>query len=1045
MTKESAAPSSENSVAKREALYKYLTDQFVGPLGGPSEQVSQDPATMYVAGVLFPRSVFKDDEIPEGEAAKRFSDELSSAEAYELAVHATKIRPSSMGISVVVSAGTDELVISISYATYARTSGKYVRQETQQNVPIAELFATKKNVVDWVSPDGLVSVRLIKQKCPQGFRLTCFLVNNTQGKNQTKLFQCAIHMSTTGAASFAPVDASDVGPSHIDDRILRLQFRNVRPYANAFGCSVDWSAPSPGKSVRSTFLPREELLPLTFEISGLERVLEQAFLSTDFETAPGSVLAELAAFSEKYKTWVQSISGRRSEFQDLAAFDEIVRRCKEASDRIDAGIELLKTDGDARTAFKWANLAMLIQAAQYKNVRAPTKSCDITTFFSDIRSIKWRPFQLAFLLLNLEPIVNSSSRFRSVVDLIWFPTGGGKTEAYLGVSAFTILYRRLVKGTRGAGTAVISRYTMRLLTSQQFTRTASLICALELLRQKYESRLGKQRISLGIWLGGDETPNDFPACTTRWEKLLEDPQPKANNPFKLSECPTCHTALVPDTATNDESKFGFKRPSGSRLPVFCLNSDCPMSRGIPVAIVDTEIFDVLPTVVIGTIDKLTRLTWRKSAGALFHGRGEFDPPELILQDELHLISGPLGSLAGVYEPALQLLCEDWGITPRIVASTATVRRAQEQCRALYGREVAVFPPPGVDEDDSWFATKDSTLPGRLYTGLIMPHVDAVTASVRAHAALLQGGITCDLPGINRDAYFTLVSYFNSLRELGQAETMAADDIPKRLVVIEKNALKRRKLPYDNKVSLTGGNSGPELTDILERMSLSWESKRAISILLCTNIISVGVDVDRLSLMLVNGQPKTTSEYIQATSRIGRERSMPGMVVTLYSATKPRDRSIFEHFRSYHSRLYLSVEPTSATPFSQPSRDKALHAALVILARHLRGGIPDNEQAKEIASRPDLQKRIAEKLLEKVAITAPEELNKTNKHIQVLFSEWESWASSGLHYESRNAQQIDSLLHRQINPHPSKRGWYTMDSMRNVDFECDMNLLGCKRP
>jgi ATP-dependent helicase YprA (DUF1998 family) len=611
------------------------------------------------------------------------------------------------------------------------------------------------------------------------------------------------------------------------------------------------------------------------------------------------------------------------------------------------------------------------------------------------------------------------------------------------VAAFTILLRRLKKGARGAGTAVISRYTMRLLTSQQFTRTASLTCALELLRQMFKERLGSQPISLGIWLGGDETPNDFPICQMRWEKLLEDPQPKANNPFKLSECPACHTLLVPANATNDESKYGFKRPVGNRLPVVCLNSDCPMSSGIPIVVVDTEIYETLPTIVIGTIDKLTRLTWLKSAGALFHGRGQFEPPELILQDELHLISGPLGSLAGVYEPALQLLCEQWGTTPRIVASTATARRAEEQCLALYGREVAVFPPSGIDEDDSWFATKDDKRAGRLYTGLLMPHVDAVTASVRAHAVLLQGGISCDLPGLNSDAYFTLVSYFNSLRELGQAETMAADDIPKRLVVIEKNVQKRRKLPYDNKVSLTGGNSGAELTDILDRMTLSRDSKRAISLLLCTNIISVGVDVDRLSLMLVNGQPKTTSEYIQATSRIGRERTVPGMVVTLYSATKPRDRSIFEHFRAYHSRLYVSVEPTSATPFSQPSRERALHAALVILARHLPDGIPDNQQAQDLLAKQDLRMMIAQLLLSKVAKAAPEELEKTNKHIQLILERWSSWASGGLYYDARNANQIDSLLHRQINPHPSKTGWYTMDSMRNVDFECDMNLLGWK--
>lgn len=1044
----SATPGAEDSVPKRDALYQYIVDQFVGPIDGEEEQLSQDPSTVYVAGVLFPKPSSKDEQGGEvkdkqgGSEAKRFSDELSPAEAYELAVHATKVRPSSMGLSVVLPAISDDVHIRVAYATYKKDGKKYSRQPAAFHVPISGLANSKNNFADWPTPDGLAYVRLIRQSQKQRARLTCFLVNNSEGKQQTKLFQCEIHIKITGSASLFPVDSPEVGTSHIDDRILRLQFRNIRPYANAFGCSAEWNG-APCTSVWSTFVPREEIAPLTFEIAGLETVLGQAFLADKLGSAPDQVLSELRAFSKRYRDWVEKLASRRSEFTDTEVFEEIVRRCREAAGRIDDGIALLQKNDGVRTAFMWANLAMLVQAAQYKDVRAPKKGCDITTYFSDLTNIKWRPFQLAFLLLNLEPIASPTSKFRSMVDLIWFPTGGGKTEAYLGVAAFTILYRRLTKGARGAGTSVVSRYTMRLLTSQQFTRTASLTCALELLRQQYPERLGTQTISLGIWLGEKETPNDFPNCAKRWEELLAEQRPKASNPFKLSECPACHTPLVPGTATNDESKFGFKRPTGSRLPVVCLNNNCPMSSGIPVAIVDAEIYDVLPTIVIGTIDKLIRLTWSKSAGALFHGWGQVEPPELILQDELHLISGPLGSLAGVYEPAIQLLCEKWGVKPRIVASTATVRRAEEQCVSLYGRHVAIFPPPGVDEDDSWFAMKDSGRPGRLYAGVLMPHVDPVTASVRAHAALLQGGTACDRAGVsvNKDAYFTLVSYFNSVRELGQAETLAADDVPKRLIVIEKDIKKRRKLAYDNVVSLTGGSTGSELTDTLERMTLTCDSKRSISLLFCTNIISVGVDVDRLGLMLVNGQPKSTSEYIQATSRVGRDRAMPGIVLTLYSATKPRDRSIFEHFRSYHSRLYMSVEPTSATPFSRPSRDRALHAALVILARHLPGGIPDNQQAQELAGKPELQKLIAAELLAKVAVMSNEELAETEEHIKILLHEWLGWASGGLYYDCRNAHQIASLLHRQINPHPSRRGWYTMDSMRNVDFDCDISLLG----
>jgi hypothetical protein len=436
MIEELSAPTTESSmtagssVEKRDRLFTYVVDHLVGPAEGENEQLSQDPSTTYVSGVLFPKSVPKDETV-EGNDATKFSDELSPSEAYELAVHATKIRPSSMGLSVVVPAISDDIDIVVSYAIYIKMAGQFARQPLEYAIPLISVLQGPKNVADWATPDGLACVRLIRQPHKQGFRLTCFVVNDTEGKNETKLYQCAIHITLGNSSAFIPVDNPDIGPSHIDDRILRLQYRNIRPFANAFGCSADWERQTPCRKVWSSFVPREEVAPLTFEIPGLDKVLGQAFLSTAFADDPKSVIAELAAFSNNYKNWVDSFLILRPEFQDGEAFDEVVRRCNQAVTRINAGIELLEKDEEVRTAFIWANLAMLIQAAQYKGIRAPKIDCDITKYFSDLQNIKWRPFQLAFLLLNLEPIANPDSTFRSVIDLIWFPTGGARQRPTL--------------------------------------------------------------------------------------------------------------------------------------------------------------------------------------------------------------------------------------------------------------------------------------------------------------------------------------------------------------------------------------------------------------------------------------------------------------------------------------------------------------------------------------------------------------------------------------------------------------------------------------
>jgi ATP-dependent helicase YprA (DUF1998 family) len=539
------------------------------------------------------------------------------------------------------------------------------------------------------------------------------------------------------------------------------------------------------------------------------------------------------------------------------------------------------------------------------------------------------------------------------------------------------------------------------------------------------------------------TPNRIRDAENRLNQLFLEDEPQKNNPFMLNNCPCCQGSLLPERR-DSEGKYGFKIEN-QELIISCRNKNCVMSLGIPVFVVDEQIYENLPTILIGTVDKFARLAWLEKTGWLLTGKnGKYPTVALIVQDELHLISGPLGSLSGVYENAIEALCSINGIKSRMIASTATVRRSDEQCTALYGRVVNQFPSPGLEEGDSFFAKEDLSNPGRIYVGLMAPHVTSITASVRLHAILLQSVIESTDVSEQDDNYWTLVSYFNSIRELGSATTLAADDIPDRIKVIQNDPEFQRKLQSNNFIDLYGARKGTELNDILQRLNLSFDKPDEISLLLTTNIISVGVDVDRLGLMIVNGQPKTTAEYIQATSRVGRSLEMPGLVVTLYSAIKPRDRSHFESFIPYHSMINTFVEPSSVTPFSKPSREKALHAIMVILARHLPGGMPKNHQAAiSDGENLELINQIAKIIKDRCKIASPYEVKDLNDELRYRINQWREWSKDVLHYDSNNTA-ITSLLHRRLNAPDYVKGWRTMDSMRSVDFETRVKIEGVPR-
>jgi ATP-dependent helicase YprA (DUF1998 family) len=473
--------------------------------------------------------------------------------------------------------------------------------------------------------------------------------------------------------------------------------------------------------------------------------------------------------------------------------------------------------------------------------------------------------------------------------------------------------------------------------------------------------------------------------------------------------------------------------------------------------VDDAIYDQPPTLLIGTVDKFAMLPWRPQARSLFGLGTKYDPPELIIQDELHLISGPLGSMVAHYETAIEALCRSGSgaRAPKIVASTATISHASEQIRALYNdRSAFLFPPQGLRVGESFFARENTTGAGRLYIGVFASALPShVTAQIRVVSALLQAVKSLEVsePAL-LDPYWTLMAYFNSIRELGHAATLIRADIREYMNAMwdrqaltkelgGQDALKKRRF-INRDLELTSRIQSSQIPEILQQLFSplqSGEDQHAVDVCLATNMIQVGLDVPRLSLMTVIGQPKTTAEYIQASSRIGRRE--PGLVATIYNPSRPRDRSHYEHFRAYHQNLYRFVEPTSVTPFAEPVIERALHAVAVALVRTLGG---DALRSRPNSPPPDdaLVKTVRSIISERVSNVDSQQLTAALARLDAVFEEWRR-VPPAKYGDFGTPDEEEPLMYpsgTERHPQWSVRPHPTPSSMRNVDATCDAGVI-----
>ena len=996
--------SMNDSASVRDYLIEALRLDLIGPRleddALQRERLPHAPSRWYLTGFLAPtgapgaqRAQDAEEELDEPAELTKGGDDAS---APERGSGKRVFLPSSMGLSCLVDASAIRLEIALSWGDYTPDEDPAGNAANRSDVPGDEAPAGpgRRRFAPWSrqpraetididlasvpvgtpvrfdvpASGGLEIVCLIRETRirgaegnPEARAVSLFVVNRRPASKDDDLqdtaFAFQVEMSVAGDRSFLPrFDPRGLDSDDWDERLADLHYRDAAEYAVGHNVSIRAeTADGECRQVHTEWMPR----------AAVERVEPSQIPDVEFGmealgTLNGAADAKrsLDPLVHAYRDWIegqregaQAFSGGRREVAG-----ELVSRAARAAERIQAGIDLLD-DPVLLDAFRIANRAMAAAARRRRGQEEGRAPAAVTPPV-------WRPFQLAYILMNLRGIAVPTHVEREIVDLLFFPTGGGKTEAYLGLAAFTLVLRRLRDPDPvHRGLSVLMRYTLRLLTLDQLGRAAALICSLELDREAAPERLGTWPFEIALWVGRAATPNhmgrkgDSSNDTARARTLRFAADTSRDPPLPLDRCPWCGTKF---------NKYSFRLDPNTDNPrnllVRCANRHCDFSgskRHLPVVAVDEPIYERLPAFMIATVDKFAAMPWSGETAGFFRGSDAANPrpPDLIIQDELHLISGPLGTMAGLYETAVDHLCRRWidgrEVRPKIIASTATVRLARKQIRALFGRSsVAVFPPPGIDRRDSFFAEQapQQDVNPRVYLGIAAqgrgPKViflrSAITVMAAAQAALdaaANGG------GINpADPYMTVVAYFNALRELGGARRIVEDEIGSRLLTYagrkrldEATGLFADRQIAFEPVELTSRVGTADVAEAKRRLSLAFADEKRVDVALATNMISVGLDITRLGLMLVAGQPKTTAEYIQATSRVGRDAARPGLVVTLLNVHKPRDRSHYERFSAWHDSFYRGVEATSVTPFSPRAMDRGLPAVAVALARL---GIPE---------------------------------------------------------------------------------------------------------
>lgn len=1094
-----------------------------------------------------------------GTATGRVEPESDASDEIDAASNQSLV-PSSLGMTFCVDGDAEQIEVEVRWGRYERSdeheifrtrkdkeSGaeEQTKAKVWQRIPCGGrlLLPLTEGVIAHQAPDkAYPEVRVqgsVRAKNANGDRLVTLFLVNAQEEPETNrdsawVFQPELIVRSESSASKRDIfrrrpvlNANGMDPER---ESLEMIYRNRVEFAVGHGVAIHAVTAEDvtlATEVRTTIMPQYEVeITETPGLDPSDRPAMKSMVSSGLldmqrlATLDIDALVEaLNMLTKDYAAWIDEQRTRIGV--DVIGYDaqsqQAIDRCKDVQNRLQQGIDALKKDEKALAAFRFANMAMATQRVRSQYALEIRRGKDVTVDqFDVLKNRSWRPFQLAFLLLSIPSLADPTHADRvqpveAYADLIWFPTGGGKTEAYLGVAAFTMAIRRM-QGNQGGydgsrGLAVIMRYTLRLLTLQQFQRATALICAMEVLRRealaKGDVSLGAEPFTIGLWVGNKVTPGS----TEDSHRAIEDIRNPgkynagATSPAQLTSCPWCGSEVAPGRDVEVDKARG-------RTSVYCgdRKGRCDFSKGkssklphagIPVLVVDEEIYHRPPTMMIATVDKFAMMAWRGQVRTLFgrvgqecerhgllwqgadcngnHPAGKgfaaakvknivpIRPPDLIIQDEFHLISGPLGTMVGLYESAVDELCswkfEGKIVKPKIIASTATVRKAREQVNNVFMRRVSVFPPHGLDVEDNYFSVQRSIhdRPGRRYLGVCSPGSSRPAMLIRVYTAFLTAAQELfDRFGEPADPYMTMVGYFNSLRELGGMKRLAEDDVQTRSYRVQMSMVERPSLAQrsvSNIRELTSRVSSQDIPKYLDQLEIKFKSEfdvatdkyqtkwkegdtRAIDVVLATNMLSVGVDVNRLGLMAVNGQPKGTAEYIQATSRVGR--SFPGLVCTVLTWARPRDLSHYETFEHYHATFYKHVEAQSVTPFSPRAMDRGLTGSLLSLMRLENDMFSPNDGAGKLDKSDRSEITDAINILVNRAWNVSELASTKNLAEQELKARADEWAkevSKGgriLAYEKRGSQKDKTVALIKSPGIQAWDNWTVPMSMREVE-------------
>lgn len=1075
-----------NYKAQRKELVDWTKSQLMGFKLKDDLLVGEKPLDRFFTGFLFPLvdSELELDFTNDSEEEEECDDEdvkpLKKSKRY--------IPPSSSGFSFYISGENIKLRVFHSAVDY-----KKIAERGEGNYRFAAHKWKKNKLTEddgeevEFTPDGSnqyfvfnekAKIDALWRKYRNGYIVTITISNNqkltqndnvlfNEKKNELTLFEVELKcIVENGVVGVYPSKNKQLLTD--EEKEIELRYKDHKIYAVGHGAAVNWTEINHGKMlIESDFMPTVEVPQVTANTAGKNSiVLEFRFLG-ECETN-AEVIPHLKEFLQDYKSWIfnQEEKVNNEDDDDKETANKILSRIYIANKRIEKGIFILEKDDAAKTAFALANKSMLAQ--MIASDRAKGKIYDENNY-------KWRPFQIAFVLMVLESMTNEDSEYRDTLDLIWFPTGGGKTEAYLGLMAFLFVYRRLKYPSSYGGTVSIMRYTLRLLTAQQFLRACKVISALELIRRNDVDKLGSEPITIGLWVGAASSPNSY-------EQTMELVKDNQFSKLILKSCPWCETIFTEENYRASENDFYFS----------CTNNDCDFgnekNNRLPYNVVDEALYKSPPSLLIATVDKFARLAWEERSGGFFGLAGN-RPPELIIQDELHLISSALGSIVGLYEVGIDTLLISRGIRAKYVASTATIKNAEKQIKRLFAKEMLIFPPAGLRYDDSYFA-KTVPLdekPGRLYVGYLAPLLSRNNCLEPLAGNLLSAPAKLFNDSEEYlDAWWTQVVYHGSLKGIGNSRTLYQSGIRYYLTKFTLENLKAdiekefpnylndkglktiddfrqikepevkfivdKYLPIRslNIETLTSNQSAEENARIFSGLTKEKHEHESIDVALATNMISVGLDVSRLALMIINGQPLTTAEYIQASSRVGRG-DIPGIVYMNFYKTQARSLSHYENFKSYHDSFYRFVEPASLTPFTYQARTRALHAALVIAIRHSNIGLLNNDNA-ELFNPESLEvKKVIKVMKHRVSLAMDSEteddmkkISAVNTHIDKLVNEW----VKEVQYCVKNKRNFkyyfnkdDSSFDKLLRNFDEKEGlWPTLQSMRNVENVALMKLL-----